>query len=252
MVVRVILLWCLSAVFCLHGRAASDDIYKFTDNDGVIHFSNVNVSSGKKFKKVQSSARRGEAQNTAAAPSPSPVPAEREAMQQPVESSYSELIKSACDRHGVDPALVRAIVKVESDFNPFAISKKGAMGLMQLMPQTAFSWNVKNTYSPLENIDGGVRYLRYLLDRYEGNLTLALAAYNSGETAVQKWGTIPPFPETQNYVQKILKLYNGTGCSLTPRSTIYVGYGDDGALVFTDDPSKHSGIKLSRKKNKNL
>jgi hypothetical protein len=231
--------------------AGSTDILQYTDNDGVIHFSNVNVASGKKFKKIKSPSPHSEAIMTTPCPaSPAEEPSQNQ--KKPFSSSYSNLIKSACDRHGVDPNLVHAIVKVESDFNPFALSKKGAVGLMQLMPQTAFDWNVRNSYSPDENIEGGVRYLRYLIDRYEGNLTLALAAYNSGETAVQKWGTIPPFPETQNYVQKILRLYNGTGGSLTPRYTIYVGFGDDGALVLTDDPSKHTGKKLSRKTSKNL
>ena len=249
---RVVLICCMTVFFGAQVYAGSADIYKYTDDNGVIHFSNVSVATGKKFKTVSTlTASRTEVRKPAAN-APSVAEATSEYPQQAVESSYSDLIKEACLRHGVDPALVHAVVKVESDFNPFALSKKGAMGLMQLMPQTALNWSVKNTYSPHENIDGGVRYLRYLLDRYEGNLSLALAAYNAGETAVQKWGTIPPFQETQQYVSKILKLYNGTGTSLSPRYTIYVGYGDDGALVFTDDPSKHSGIKMSRKRNKNL
>jgi soluble lytic murein transglycosylase-like protein len=136
---------------------------------------------------------------------------------------------------------VHAIVKVESDFNPYALSRKGAMGLMQLMPQTAVEMNVRNSFSPNENIDGGVKYLRYLIDRYEGNLSLALAAYNSGETAVKRWGTIPPYRETQNYVQKIMKMYNGKDQAFRPHYTIYMGYGEDGTLVLTDDPSKHKG-----------
>ncbi len=252
MIRQLILICGISATFCMPCQAASGDIYQYTDNDGVIHFSNVNVASGKKFKKIKSSSPRGEAATTVSySPAPVDEPSQASPKKQ-VRSSYSHLIKSACDRHGVDPNLVHAIVKVESDFNPFALSKKGAVGLMQLMPRTAFDMNVRNSYSPDENIEGGVRYLRSLLDRYEGNLTLALAAYNSGETAVQKWGTIPPFPETQNYVQKILRLYNGTGGSLTPRYTIYVGYGDDGALVLTDDPSKRTGRKMSRKTSKNL
>jgi hypothetical protein len=132
------------------------------------------------------------------------------------------------------------------------LSSKGAMGLMQLMPQTAVDMNVRNTFSPYENIDGGVKYLRYLLDRYEGNVSLALAAYNAGETSVKRWGTIPPIRETQNYVKRILDLYNGNGRTYTPRYTIYIGYGDDGALLFTDNPSSHKNSKLSRKTAKNL
>ena len=123
------------------------------------------------------------------------------------------------------------------------------MGLMQLMPQTALVMNVGNSFNPNENIDGGVKYLRYLIDRYEGNLSLAIAAYNSGETAVNKWGAIPPFPETKSYVQRVLKLYNGTGSTLTPAYTIYVGYGDDGSLMLTDDPAKHKNMKRKTRKD---
>jgi hypothetical protein len=232
-------------------QRAAADIFQYVDDAGVIHFSNVSVGKAKKFRKVsQEPNTRHYAENTsrstpapaAQAPSSSiPAPAT-------MPGAYTEIINTACNRHGVDPALVHAIVKVESDFNPYALSSKGAMGLMQLMPQTAMDMNVRNTYNPHENIDGGVKYLRYLIDRYEGNLALALAAYNAGETSVKKWGTIPPFPETQNYVQRILGLYNGTGISLTPHyTTIYMGYGDDGALLFTDDPSRHKSKDLKRK-----
>ena len=151
-------------------------------------------------------------------------------------SAYIDIIQSASMRHGVDPALVHAVVKVESNFNPYALSRKGAMGLMQLMPQTAMDMNVRNSFNPNDNVDGGVKYLRYLIDRYEGNLSLALAAYNSGETAVKKWGAIPPFKETQNYVRRVLELYNGKSKLHVPRYTIYMGYADDGSLLVTDIP----------------
>jgi soluble lytic murein transglycosylase-like protein len=226
------------------GQAAAD-IYQYTDKDGVIHFSNVDVERGRKYRKVKAepkkekeSARKRGTTARASSPESGKVP-----------QSYIDIISTACDRHGVDPLLVHAIVKVESDFNPYAMSRKGAMGLMQLMPQTAFDMKVRDTFNPGENIDGGVKYLRYLIDRYDGNLSLALAAYNSGETAVNKWGTIPPFPETKNYVQRVLKLYNGTGSSLTPAYTIYVGYGDDGSIMLTDDPAKHKNMKRKTRKD---
>jgi hypothetical protein len=111
---------------------------------------------------------------------------------------------------------------------------------------------VRNSFSPDENIEGGVKYLRYLLDRYEGNISLALAAYNSGETAVKKWGTIPPFKETQEYVRKIMQIYNGTGKAFAPRYTIYVGTGADGTILFTDNPSNHPDKKLNQKVGRNL
>jgi hypothetical protein len=236
----------MAAVLCIPFQDASADIYQYTDQDGVIHFSNVGVSNGKKFKKVKSETNRPQYPTTT---SNAGSRAYRQRDTQNVRTSYSDTINNACDRHGVDPALVHAIVKVESDFNPYALSSKGAMGLMQLMPQTAIDMNVRNTFNPHENIDGGVRYLRYLIDRYAGNLSLALAAYNAGETAVKKWGTVPPFPETQNYVQRVLRIYNGTGTMVTPTPhyTIFVGYGEDGALLLTDDPSKQ---KLARSKHK--
>jgi len=223
------------------------DIYQFTDDQGVIHFSNVSVGNSKKYKKIKSATVKQQY----TVPS-SQSDSERLLSSSNMPSAYVEMIHSACDRHGVDPALVHAIVKVESDFNPYALSRKGAMGLMQLMPQTAVDMNVRNTFNPYDNIDGGVKYLRYLIDRYEGNLSLALAAYNSGEAAVKKWGTIPPFPETQSYVQRILKIYNKNGKGFTPRYTIYIGYSNDGALLLTDDPSKHQSNNSKRKSSNNL
>ena len=222
------------------------DIYQYTDADGVLHF--TNVSGGKNHKRVKTETTRPpEARLT-----PVTQSASSSLSSANIPSSYLDLIDSACNRHGVDPSLVHAVVKVESDFNPYAMSKKGAMGLMQLMPQTAVDLNVRNSFNPTENIDGGVKYLRYLIDRYEGNLSLALAAYNAGETAVKRWGTIPPFKETQQYVQRILKLYNGKG-GFAPRYTIYMGYGDDGSLLLTDNPSSHPDKPLKRKTaHKNL
>ena len=247
------LICAIAAVFCMAGGRAFADIYQYTDDAGVVHFSNVEVPP-KKHVRIRHEPKQVVYTRRTSSP--------RYARQGTVSSvnmpsTYTEIINNACDRHGVDPALVHAIVKVESDFNPYAMSRRGAMGLMQLMPQTAVNMNVRNIFSPDENIDGGVRYLRYLIDRYEGNLSLALAAYNSGETAVKKWGTVPPYPETQNYVQRILNLYNGTGGSisgrsLTPRYTIFIGYGDDGALVLTDDPSKQKSKSVKRKTHKEL
>jgi len=251
---HLLLLSCsLTAMLSVPFQHARADIYQYTDDNGVIHFSNVSVDTTKKYKRIRSSPTPAPTQEECAVPEPrKTVQSSYPVSSTNIPSAYVEMINTACNRHGIDPALVHAVVKVESDFNPYALSKKGAMGLMQLMPQTAVNMNVSNSFSPNENIDGGVKYLRYLIDRYAGNLTLALAAYNSGETAVKKWGTVPPFKETQNYVQRILKIYNGGSHAFTPRYTIYMGYGEDGALLLTDDPGKHQGKNLVRKIPKNL
>jgi len=118
-------------------------------------------------------------------------------------------IEQAAARHNVDPNLVRAVVKVESNFNPNAVSRKGAMGLMQLMPSTARQLKVKNPFDPEQNVDAGVRHLKQLLDSYGGNVNLTLAAYNAGAGAVARSAGVPHYAETQNYVRRITNLYYG-------------------------------------------
>lgn len=119
-------------------------------------------------------------------------------------SAYDTLIRRAAVEHAVDFALVKAVVHVESAFNPYARSHKGALGLMQLMPETAQRYGVHDVYEPQQNIDAGVRHLRYLLDLYDNKLFMALAAYNAGERAVTRHRGIPPYQETQQYVRKVL------------------------------------------------
>lgn len=121
---------------------------------------------------------------------------------------YESLIRRASNRYGVDVALVKAVIHTESHFNPDATSHKGASGLMQLMPQTAAKYGIRDLYNPKQNIEAGVRHLRYLLVKYRNNLKHAIAAYNAGETAVKKYAGIPPYPETQKYVSKVLR-YHG-------------------------------------------
>jgi soluble lytic murein transglycosylase-like protein len=116
-------------------------------------------------------------------------------------------IDQAASRHNVDPNLVRAVIKVESNFNPNAVSRKGAMGLMQLMPQTARQLNVANPFDPQQNVDAGVRHLKQLMENYGGDVKLTLAAYNAGQGAVARSAGVPHFAETRNYVKRITQLY---------------------------------------------
>lgn len=124
----------------------------------------------------------------------------------PRTSDFDAVILQTARDYGVEPALVKAVVHLESGFNPGATSPMGAMGLMQLMPGTADRFGVENPYEPNSNVDGGVRYLKFLLDRYQGNRVLALAAYNAGEGAVDRVGGVPPYQETQAYVRNVLKI----------------------------------------------
>lgn len=121
---------------------------------------------------------------------------------------YDPIIQTVSERHRVDIALVKAVIRTESDFVAHAVSPKGALGLMQLMPATARRHNVARVFEPSENVEGGVRHLRYLLDRYNGDLKLTLAAYNAGEGAVDKYGGVPPYAETRDYVTRVLRYRN--------------------------------------------
>jgi len=138
---------------------------------------------------------------------------------QVTSGEIDKAIEESAQAHSVDPNLVRALIKVESNFNPGAVSRKGAMGLMQLMPQTARTLNVTNPFDPKQNVDAGVRHLKDLLDSYNGDIRLSLAAYNAGQGAVARNNGIPPYTETRNYVKLILKRYTKKPATKSTKST---------------------------------
>jgi soluble lytic murein transglycosylase len=148
---------------------------------------------------------------------------------------YVADIHTISRQYGVSPVLVEAIVRMESGFDPRAVSPKGAGGLMQLMPETASALGVIDRFDPRENISGGVRHLRHLLDRYKGSVVLAVAAYNAGETAVDSYRGIPPYAETLRYVQQVLRHARMTD-SLESSSRIYRHAGSDGTLTYSNLP----------------
>ena len=126
---------------------------------------------------------------------------------QEIPSPWHALIDSISNSHGVDPALVRAVMKTESNFNRWAVSSKGALGLMQLIPNTGTRFGVRDFFDPQQNIEGGVRYLKFLLGKFNGDLDLSLAAYNAGENLVERAGRIPSIPETRDYVRRVRANY---------------------------------------------
>jgi len=131
------------------------------------------------------------------------VPAARPDPQPAAPASLDEAVRRIAADQQLPPELIHSVIKVESNYNPKAVSPKGAQGLMQLIPATARRFGVQDAFNPVDNIQGGARYLKYLLDLHNGDYTLALAAYNAGEGAVARYGTVPPYPETQNYVQSV-------------------------------------------------
>jgi hypothetical protein len=150
---------------------------------------------------------------------------------------YAHEITEAANRYGIPERLVTAVIRAESGFNPRAVSRKGAQGLMQLMPSTASVLGVRNSFDPRENIEGGVRHLRGLLDRFPGNLPFAIAAYNAGEKAVAAYGGVPPYPETQDYVVRVLRYYGMEGVD-TPQTRVYQTIARDGTITYTNIPPR--------------
>jgi soluble lytic murein transglycosylase-like protein len=151
------------------------------------------------------------------------------------------IVREAAERHRVDPALVKAVISTESGWNPRAVSRKGAVGLMQLIPGTAERYGVGNPFDPAQNVEGGTTYLKWLLDRYNGDLPKTLAAYNAGEHAVDLYRGVPWYPETQRYVQKVTQAYfqPGSGRIPTlwspPKPPVRREVNSNGRVVFTNE-----------------
>jgi len=164
------------------------DIYRYIDENGVMHFTNAPTSSIHKFSIYLK---------------------ERPKVIQGYSSSekYDDLISDASERYGVSFPLLKAIIKAESDFDPHAVSKKGATGLMQIMPENFKPLGIRDPFDPWQNINAGARYFKQMYDRFKGKLTLSLAAYNAGPTAVDYYKTIPPYEETEEYVRRVMKYY---------------------------------------------
>jgi len=166
------------------------DIYVYADREGVLHFTNVPTSSQSSNYKVYI----------------------KETPKKPLESYnedlYDHVISEASNTHGVSFSLLKALIKTESDFNPRAISSAGARGLMQLMPENIKTLKIKNPFDPRENVMGGTWYLKQLINRFNGKLPLALAAYNAGPGVVEKYQRIPPFQETENFVKQVMEYYS--------------------------------------------
>lgn len=163
--------------------------------------SSVSTSSNITFEQLMSTYQGAPVSGSSSASGPSKAP------YQGSEKDFEGIIKDASKTHGVDEDLIRAVIKQESGFNPNAESYCGAMGMMQLMPETAKDLGVRNAWDARDNVMGGVKYLKSLLDRFDGNITKALAGYNAGPGAVEKHGGVPPYAETQNYVKNILGMY---------------------------------------------
>jgi soluble lytic murein transglycosylase-like protein len=187
----------LVVFFCLFflTTPSSGGIYRYVDERGVIHFTNCPRDPKFKLYIRESKEDVGDENHS------SSVSYIKDSNQ------YDSLISELSKRYQVDFALIKAMIRAESGFNPFAVSRKGAKGLMQLMPETASRMNVSNIFNPRENVEGGVRYFKHLLSLFNNDLRLSLAAYNAGENIVAELRSIPPYRETVDYVKKVLSYY---------------------------------------------
>jgi soluble lytic murein transglycosylase-like protein len=230
---RIAITACISLgalAFC--ALAANAQIVKIADQTGRLQF--INAEPPAQLKRPPAKSRA-----TLYLPGESSLLGRSRPAMSIDREGAEKLVRETADRHRIDPALVRAVIETESNWNAGAISRKGAIGLMQLIPTTAIRLGVNDAFSPKQNIDAGTRYLKRLLERYNGSLDLALAAYNAGEGAVDRARGIPAFRETRNYVQKVQDAYfrPGSGRSselwVNPRA-IRKDVDSNGRAIFTN------------------
>ena len=196
--------------------ASNADIYKFVDENGVTHFTNTPRGGG--YMKVISEHTEQSG------------------------ADFDPIIRQKCIKYDIEPSIIRALISAESNWDVHAVSDRGAIGLMQLMPATAQDLEIKNPFDPEQNIEGGTRYLRILLDRFNGNMELAVAAYNAGPGAVEKSGGIPSFSETRKFVRNVISSYRKTGKNRESR--IHKITYNDGTILYTNTPSLHKQFML--------
>jgi hypothetical protein len=206
------------------------DIYKYVDRNGVICYTDSPLD--RKANRIH--------KDTPDSAGLQPQTLRNNTKQ---DTDYHRIVSEKAVNYNLDPSLIKAVIQTESNWNDHAVSNKGAMGLMQLMPSTANDLNVRNPFDPEENIEGGTKYLKYLLERFNGDLTLALAAYNAGPKTVERFGCVPPISETRQYVKKVLARYNGrtyfpavndSEGNEKKNEVIYKIVMDDGTVLFTN------------------